>query len=87
MQIVCNGSHSAGKLLLVYNQFTLFIATIGPAVIQDDISVSQVLKAILGDELRMVKQQMLRNIAAEGIPVILSWELVISQPILDISQM
>lgn len=75
MQRIANSLHPVRKFRAVGHQRAIGVAPGGPAVVEDDVVIAEVAEAIVDDLLGGGKEEVLANVAAEGVPVILGGEV------------
>lgn len=75
MQRIANSLHPVRKLRAVGHQRAIGVASSGPAVVEDDIVIAEIAEAIVDNLFGCGKEEVLANVAAEGIPVILAGEV------------
>lgn len=67
---VGNSLHAVGKLLGVVDEVAGVIAAGRPAIIEHDVVITQVAQAVVNHGLSGVEQELLGDVAMEGIPVV-----------------
>jgi len=75
MQRIAHSLHPARELRAVGHQRPVGVAPGGPAVVEDDVVVAEVAEAIVDDLLGGGEEEVLADVAAEGVPVILAGEV------------
>jgi len=75
MQRIAHSLHPARELRAVGHQRPVGVAPGGPAVVKDDVVIAEVAEDIVDDLLGGGEEEVLANVAAEGVPVILAGEV------------
>jgi len=75
VQRIAHSFHPARELRAVGHQRPIGVAPGGPAVVEDDVVIAEVAEAIVDNLLGGGEEEVLANVAAEGVPVILAGEV------------
>lgn len=75
MQRIAHSLHPARELRAVGHQRPVGVAAGGPAIVEDDVVIAEVAEAIVDDLLGGGEEEVLADVAAEGVPVILAGEV------------
>lgn len=78
MQRIRHGAHPVGKLVAVGHELAVVISAGGPAVVQHDVFVAQVLQAVFREQLGGVEEEGGGDGAGKGVPVVLLMEYSVS---------
>jgi len=71
MDLVCNCLHATWKLFEVHFQKVMFVTSIGPAIVQYNIVITNISKTRVHEFCRGIKEERLGNVTAKGVPVVL----------------
>lgn len=72
MQSVRDSIHALRKLRLINNEVAIITASSRPAVVENDVIIAKVSKAVIDQQLRGFQQKILGHVAGEGVPIVLS---------------
>lgn len=72
MNLLGQAVNAAGEFLQVWNQVSGGVTSSGPAVIQDNVFIAQILESIFDDLVNGVEDDLLVQITGEGIPRVLT---------------
>ncbi len=72
MQRIAHSLHPVREFRAVGHQRATGVAPGGPAVVEDNVVIAEVAEAVVNDLLGGGKEEVLADVAAEGVPVILA---------------
>ncbi len=71
MDLISNMSHIVWEFLKVSFKHVVLVAAVGPAVVENDVVISQVTETSVYKDFCSGEKQRFGDIAAEGVPVVL----------------